>query len=122
MTSPSPDLASLAAAFVRSADYVDLTVRQLAVLALLDDADRPLHVRELAAALELAKPVISRALQKLEPLGLAERRIGADRRDRLACITTRGRVLRCAFRALAHDHDPADEPIETVPFASEGAL
>jgi DNA-binding MarR family transcriptional regulator len=65
---------------VRS-DRPDLTMRQLAVLLHTHQAESPPGVREMAAHLNLAKPNVTRALDRLEYLGFVERKpVQHDRR------------------------------------------
>jgi DNA-binding MarR family transcriptional regulator len=75
-----------------SRDEPDLTARQMAVLLVCDEADQPQTVRGLALKLNVAKPVITRAVDKLEEMGLLERRPDpADRRSVLIRATKGGR-------------------------------
>lgn len=89
-----PDLIESAIAFVRSPFYLDVTPRQLAVLGIALEEGQPLKVREMAATLNLTKPVVTRALDTLESHGLVERRRGKDKRDRLIHPTPAGRAFR----------------------------
>ena len=60
----------------------DLTPRQMAILLIVAIAPPPHTVRGLAAALNVSKPAISRALDSLGKLGLVRRtRDPADRRS-----------------------------------------
>lgn len=88
------DLAAAARSFVLSPAYVDVTLRQLALLAILVDETGPHHVRELALRLGVQKPVISRAVQRLSGLGLVRRQRGDDKRDCLIVATAKGRAWR----------------------------
>ncbi|MEL6956816.1 MAG: MarR family transcriptional regulator [Pseudomonadota bacterium] len=65
----------LKAAFTASVadDAPDLTARQSAILMVVALEAGPHTVRGLAARLDLSKPVITRALDKLEGLGLVRR-------------------------------------------------
>lgn len=56
----------------------DLSNRQMAVLLSIYTEEPPHTVRELAARLGLAKPVITRALDRLEALGLVKRKRDPD--------------------------------------------
>lgn len=60
----------------------DLSVRQLAVFGAIYSTDTPreLSVRELAAELQVSKPAITRALDRLTVLSLVRR--GANKTDR----------------------------------------
>lgn len=91
------DLIDQAVAFVRSPSYIDLTTRQLAVLGIALREQTPLKVREMASTLNVAKPVVTRALDTLEGHGLVERRRGQDKRDRFICVTDAGRAFRSAL-------------------------
>lgn len=65
----------------------DLTARQLAVLLISYLEDGPHTVRGLAARLGVAKPAITRALDRLEQFDLAQRR--QDPRDRRSIVVAR---------------------------------
>ena len=54
-------------------DHTDLSARQLAVLLVSSLDDGPHTVRGLAAHLEVAKPAITRALDRLEQFDLVKR-------------------------------------------------
>ena len=69
----------------------DLTLRQLAALALLASAEKPIPVRDVAATLGIHKPATSRALVALERRSWIVRTKGEiDRRDVLVAITPSG--------------------------------
>ncbi|MBR0651375.1 MarR family transcriptional regulator [Roseomonas terrae] len=71
---------------------MDLNVRQIVVLLELAAAKGPLSVRGLAHHLQVSKPAITRAIDRLETLGLAIRPVNpADQRDRLLQPTEKGR-------------------------------
>lgn len=78
------------------ADYVrsglpDLTNRQMAILLTVVMSSGPHTVRGLAAALNLSKPVITRALNKLSELGyLRRQRDLTDRRNVIIAPTDKG--------------------------------
>jgi DNA-binding MarR family transcriptional regulator len=73
------------------ADGPDLNVRQAAILLRVSLEPGPHTVRGLAEALELGKPAVSRALDALQGLGLANRIPDeADRRSVLVQTTARG--------------------------------
>jgi DNA-binding MarR family transcriptional regulator len=65
----------------------DLTARQLAVMLISYLEDGPQTVRGLAARLNVAKPAITRALDRLEQFDLAHRR--QDPRDRRSIVVAR---------------------------------
>ena len=72
----------------------DLTLRQLALLAAIYENDTPPTIRGLAADLALSKPVVSRAVDSLEKLGLCRRRPDPDdRRSVVIQKTVRGSVF-----------------------------
>lgn len=75
------------------ADERDLTARQLAIFLICHLEPEPQTVRSLAARLRVAKPAISRALDRLETTGLARRVPDPrDRRSVLVAHTSRGRA------------------------------
>jgi DNA-binding MarR family transcriptional regulator len=78
----------------------DLKMRQLAVWLALYLDPGPKTVRGLAAELGVPKPAISRALSRLQRLGVLERcRASEDRRDVILRKTAKGARL---LRAFAH--------------------
>ncbi|MEE8444648.1 MAG: MarR family transcriptional regulator [Alphaproteobacteria bacterium] len=75
-------------------DSPDLTARQLAVLLIVYVSEPPHTVRGLAAALNVSKPAITRAIDRLSELNLVRRRIDeADRRNVLIQRTVPGSVF-----------------------------
>lgn len=79
-------------------DAPDLSARQLAVLLTVYKTDPPHTIRGLAAALNVAKPAITRAVDRLGRLGLVRRRRDeADRRNVLLQRTVRGAVFLSEF-------------------------
>jgi len=79
----------------------DLSARQLSVLLTVYMTPPPHTVRGLAALLEVSKPAITRALDRLSILGLARRkRDEADRRNVLVQRTVKGAVFLADFAAL----------------------
>lgn len=75
-------------------DSPDLTARQLAVLLTVYVAEAPHTVRGLAAALNVSKPAITRAIDRLSELNMVRRRIDeADRRNVLIQRTVSGSVF-----------------------------
>lgn len=88
------NLIDQAMSFVTSPAYMDLTIRQLAIIGVAADADEPLRVKDMAAAIKVDKPVICRALDRMERDGLLERRKGRDRRDCFIHVTDAGRAFR----------------------------
>jgi DNA-binding MarR family transcriptional regulator len=80
---------------------LDLTARQLAVLLVCYLDEGPHTVRGLAERLDVAKPAISRALNRLELDDLVERRVDpTDRRSIVVAHTAAGRVFMAELRAL----------------------
>jgi DNA-binding MarR family transcriptional regulator len=79
----------------------DLTARQLAVLLVCYLDEGPHTVRGLATQLDVARTVITRALDRLELDDLAKRRPDpTDRRSIVVAHTTAGRVFMTELRAL----------------------
>jgi len=71
----------------------DLTARQMAVMLTVYLTAPPHTVRGLAAGLQVTKPAITRALDRLGEFGLAKRKIDeADRRNILVQRTVKGSV------------------------------
>lgn len=95
------DLIDQAVAFVTSPSYIDLTARQLAIIGVAMESTQPLRVKEMAAAIRVEKPVVSRALDRMEREGLLERRRGADRRDCFIHVTDAGRAFRASIGGAA---------------------
>ena len=91
-----PELRRFAGAIVAGvrSDAPDLTQRQMAVLLTVDLEPGPHTVRGLADRLNVAKPVITRALDRLGELDFAVRRI--DPADRRSCLVT------CTRKGAAH--------------------
>jgi len=80
----------------------DLTARQFALLLRVYLTSPPHTVRGLAAELNISKPAVSRALDRLGRLGLARRkRDAADKRSVLVQRTVRGSVYLREFGDLA---------------------
>jgi len=82
-------------------DKVDLTLRQMALLLSVYVTPSPHTVRGLATALNISKPAVTRALDKLGDLGLIKRkRDAADKRNVLIQRTVRGSVYLSEFADL----------------------
>ncbi|PCI51155.1 MAG: MarR family transcriptional regulator [Alphaproteobacteria bacterium] len=82
---------------VRSRDF-NLTSRQLALLLRIYLKPPPHTVRGLAKALNVSKPVITRAVDTLSALGLVKRtRDDADKRNVLIGRTVKGAVFLTDF-------------------------
>jgi DNA-binding MarR family transcriptional regulator len=79
----------------------DLTARQLAIVLCVYLTDPPHTVRRLARELKLRKPAVTRALDKLEELGLARRKPDPDdKRSIVVQRTVRGSVYLSEFGDL----------------------
>lgn len=74
----SPAFSETILNLVRNGDD-DITLRQMSVLLLVYSREEPYTPREVAANLGVAKPVISRAMDKMQELGVLRRM--ADPRD-----------------------------------------
>ena len=87
-------------ALVRS-DGPDLSARQLAVLLTVYLGEGPHTVRGLAADLNVSKPAITRALDRLGELDLARRKVDpADRRSVLVQRTPKGTTFLSDLRGV----------------------
>ena len=87
-------------AYVRSGDP-DLTNRQMALLLLVYLKQGPHTVRGLAKALNVSKPVVTRALNRLGALGYLKRqRDDADRRNIFVAPTHEGAEFLDHFKSL----------------------
>jgi DNA-binding MarR family transcriptional regulator len=76
----------------------DLTARQMAVMLTVYLTAAPHTVRGLAAELNISKPAITRALDRLSQLGLAKRKVDqTDRRSILVQRTVKGSVYLTEF-------------------------
>lgn len=95
-------------------DGVDLSARQLGVFLTCYLNDGAHTVRGLAGQLNVSKPAITRALDRLSDLDLARRKVDpADRRSVLVQRTTKGsaflREIRTVMGELtANSRDPAE--------------
>lgn len=75
-------------------DAPDLSARQMAVLLTIYLSPPPHTVRGLAATLNVSKPAITRALDRLSEYGLLKRKVDdADRRSVLVQRTVKGSVF-----------------------------
>lgn len=85
-------------------DGPDLSARQLAVFLTVYLQDDPHTVRGLAAELNVSKPAITRALDRLGELDLARRKVDpADRRSVLVQRTLKGSAFLRDLRAIMAD-------------------
>ena len=97
-------------AYVRSGDP-DLTNRQMALLLLVYLKPGPHTVRGLAKALNVSKPVVTRALNRLGALGyLRRQRDDADRRNIFVAPTQEGAEFLEHFKSLIGKDAGAAEP------------
>ena len=91
-------------------DGPDLSARQLGVFLTVYLGEGPHTVRGLAASLNVSKPAITRALDRLEEFKLARRKIDPkDRRSVLVQRTDRGAAL---LREIAVTMTEAADPQE----------
>ena len=79
-------------------DAPDLSARQMALLLSVYLTEPPHTVRGLASALNISKPAITRALDRLSQLGYVRRKVDqSDRRNILVQRTVRGSVYLTEF-------------------------
>ena len=96
-------------ASVRNEDAPDLTARQLSLMLSVYLIEKPHTVRGLAADLNISKPAISRALDRLGELGFVRRkRDDSDKRSVLVQRTVKGSVYLADFADLVRGQIPAD--------------
>lgn len=96
------DFATNCLRLVQSDQYQDLTLRQIALLAIICDHGERLAVRGLAKMLGVQKSIITRGADKLVALGFAKRVRGLeDRRDIFIEPTPAGVMWRNDLRGLA---------------------
>src|SRR3712207_1916767 len=82
-------------------DGPDLSARQLGVLLTVYLVEGPHTVRGLAAELNVSKPAITRALDRLGELDLARRKVDPlDRRSVVVVRTEAGRAMLARLRAV----------------------
>lgn len=99
-------------ATVRDPDTADLSLRQLSVLLTVSLEPGPHTVRGLAAELNVSKPAITRALDRLGELDFVRRNVDPmDRRSVFAVLQPRGREY---VAQLRHALDRAAQ-IESQP-------
>ena len=85
-------------------DAPDLSARQMALLLTVYMTDPPHTVRGLAAHLNISKPAITRALDRLSQLGYLRRKIDqTDRRNVLVQRTVKGSVYLSEFAEIVRD-------------------
>lgn len=126
MTNTNPDqqigiLRETVVALVRS-DGPDLSARQLAVLLTVYLGEGPHTVRGLAADLNVSKPAITRALDRLGELDLARRKVDpADRRSVLVQRTQKGTNFLSELRGVMVEatKSTGDAKLLAAPAAAE---
>lgn len=101
--------------YVRSGEP-DLTNRQMALLMLVYLDPGPHTVRGLARALNVSKPVVTRALNRLGALGyLRRQRDDADKRNIFVARTTKGADFLAEFGQFLTGDSPAGAPTRSFP-------
>ena len=96
--------------YVRSGEP-DLTNRQMALLMVVYLDDGPHTVRGLATALNVSKPVVTRALNRLGALGyLRRQRDDTDKRNIFVARTPRGAAFLEEFGQFIGDSEGRREP------------
>ncbi len=107
-------------ALVRS-DGPDLSARQLAVLLTVYLGEGPHTVRGLAADLNVSKPAITRALDRLGELDLARRKVDpADRRSVLVQRTAKGTAFLRDLRNVMVEAKNATAEARLLPAQANG--
>ena len=82
-------------------DAPDLSARQMAIMLTVYTTDAPHTVRQLAVDLNISKPAVTRALDRLSELGLIRRqRDEEDKRSVLVRRTVRGTMYLSEFAAV----------------------
>lgn len=103
------------------ADAPDLSARQLALLLTVYMTPPPHTVRGLAQTLNVSKPAITRALDRLGRLGYAKRkRDTADRRNVLVQRTVKGSVFLHEFGQMVIDAGAVQGALSDPPAAPAG--
>jgi DNA-binding MarR family transcriptional regulator len=115
MKKPAPSDSLIGLLLERTVDLVrqegrDLSLRQLAVLLVCDAAADPQTVRGLARHLEIAKPAVTRAVDRLKAAGLVRRTVDpSDRRSVLISCTPAGHGYCSRFTGAATPHKKVDK-------------
>ena len=78
----------------------DLTARQLSIFLLIHQLKGPHTVRAMALTLDIAKPAVTRAADRLEEHGLIKRQ--SDPRDRRSVLLTQTRKGEVAYRRMVN--------------------
>ena len=112
------------------ADAPDLSSRQMAILLTVYLTPSPHTVRGLAQALNISKPAVTRALDRLGELGLLKRR--PDETDRRSVLVQRtvkgsvflsdfaGQVMEAAQQATQQANAATGAPLGTAPGTAPG--
>jgi DNA-binding MarR family transcriptional regulator len=96
-------------------DGHDLSARQLGVFLTVYLGDGPHTVRGLAAALNVSKPAITRALDRLGELDLAKRKTDPqDRRSVLVQRTTKGNAFLRDIRTVMTEAEAGSRTVAAV--------
>ncbi|WP_119679609.1 MarR family transcriptional regulator [Indioceanicola profundi] len=104
-------------------DGPDLSARQLALLLTVYLTPPPHTVRGLALSLNVSKPAITRALDRLGRLGYVKRKRDAeDRRNVLVQRTVKGSVYLTEFGQMVIDAGQAVPPPAATASASAGTV
>lgn len=102
-------------------DGTDLSARQLGVFLTCYLKDGPHTVRGLAAELNVSKPAITRALDRLGELELARRKIDPmDRRSVLVQRTLKGAAFLRDLRSIMNDAASGGSPATAKRSTSRG--
>jgi len=108
-------------------DGPDLSARQLGVFLTVYLTDGPHTVRGLAAELNVSKPAITRALDRLGELDLARRKVDPmDRRSVIVQRTLKGSAFLRDMRQIMSEAEtqahemPTGEPANSEPARGEG--
>lgn len=97
-------------------DGVDLSARQLGVFLTCYLNEGAHTVRGLAGQLNVSKPAITRALDRLSDLDLARRKVDpADRRSVLVQRTTKGSAFLREIRSVMSELSNAAKPPAEIP-------
>lgn len=97
-------------------DGVDLSARQLGVFLTCYLNEGAHTVRGLASQLNVSKPAITRALDRLSDLDLARRKVDpADRRSVLVQRTTKGSAFLREIRTVMGEAVTAHRPVSEAP-------
>ncbi|MEQ8443711.1 MAG: MarR family transcriptional regulator [Alphaproteobacteria bacterium] len=107
-------------------DSPDLSARQMAILTTIYLVQKPHTVRGLAETLNIAKPAVTRAIDRLSELGLVRRKPDPDdRRSVLVQRTVKGSVFLSEFgemiveaASMSVGAPVLDEPVQQGPYAA----